>query len=97
MLDIVKQLFENNVISEEIKSEVYAYRFQSKKLQLDIDTNIDKAIAKRASKVEQYLETQFPDYGGDPEDTSNILPSFVHSWFCFPSWHAASNSRAAFK
>ena len=58
-------------------NELEVTELTPEKLQLEIDAGIEKAISKRASKVEQYLETTFPDYGGDPEDTSNILPSFV--------------------
>lgn len=58
-------------------NELEVTELTPEKLQLEIDAGIEKAISKRASKVEQYLETSFPDYGGDPEDTSNILPSFV--------------------
>ena len=58
-------------------NELEGTELTPEKLQLDIDAGIEKAISKRNSKVEQYLENQFPDYGGDPEDTSNILPSFV--------------------
>ena len=58
-------------------NELEGTELTPEKLQLEIDAGIEKAISKRTSKVEQYLENQFPDYGGDPEDTGNILPSFV--------------------
>jgi hypothetical protein len=57
--------------------ELEAPELTSEKLKSDIDTSIEKAVAKRASEVETYLESQFPDYGGDPEDSNNMLPDFV--------------------
>jgi hypothetical protein len=57
--------------------ELEAPELTSEKLKSDIDASIEKAVAKRASEVETYLEFQFPDYGGDPEDSNNMLPDFV--------------------
>lgn len=57
--------------------ELESPEITSEKLKSDIDVSIEKAVAKRASEVENYLQLQFPDYGGDPEDSGNSLPAFV--------------------